>query len=808
MSLCAEVLIESLPTGVGRDIYTYAIPDRLGSQVQAGTEVSVPFGSQTKIGYIIDLHDQKQDQKLKSIYDVTGQQRLDPGYLKWLKLIARYYLVPLSQVVGLAIPRRLGAKVRNLVRPLPDAAQFFAAVQREFKQDVELQGFASYLISSAPQYKTKLSCKRQFGQKKSNDWLKKLQKLDWLEIYAEVQQQSESKTQLVLTFLAEPDELSQRQQALLDALQAEGGYALLSDFCKKHQTSPTTLRRLESQGALSIQSERIMRRPQDEADQGKALQQLTDLQQGVLQAVLQELAQPSGRPVLLHGVTGSGKTEIYLHALQQVVNQGQTGMFLVPEIALTPQMLRRCRAVFGEQVAVLHSELSAGEHLDEWERIRNGTARVVLGARSAIFAPLKHLHLIILDEEHENSYKQDNFIRYDARTLAWMRMYLNQGVVLYGSATPRIESYFHAQEGRFLYLQLPERVYARPMPPVHIIDMRLEQGRGNYGAFSQALKHAIEQTLAREEQIILLLNRRGYASSWLCRSCGDAVQCPLCSVSLTYHRFESVLKCHYCDYRLSRLPERCPTCQSEHIQGFGLGTQKLEELTNKLFPTARVLRMDRDTTSQKSSHLRLLDSFGKGEADILIGTQMVAKGLDFPRVTLVGILAADLALNLPDFRAGERTFQLLTQAAGRAGRSDLPGQIFLQTYAPEHPAIVHSIAHDYPSFYEEEIDARRSLFYPPFGTLVRLIFADPHKAQLQAVADRFCEDLLRQADSNLIILGPVEAPIARMQSLYRVHALLKHPDIREIKPLLKSLFLTYRTQIQRFHLDIDPYSML
>lgn len=808
MSLCAEVLIESLPTGVGRDIYTYSIPAALGSQVQAGTEVSVPFGSQTKIGYIIDLHIQTDDQQLKPIHDVTGQQRLDPAYLKWLKLIAHYYLVPLSQVVGLAIPRRLGARVRQLVKPLPDAAHFFETIQREFKDDTDLQSFASYLISSVPQYKTKLACKRQFGQQKSSDWLKKLQKKQLIEIYAEVQQQSESKTQLMLTFLAEPAHLSRRQRSLLAALQAEGGYCLLSEFCKNNQTTPPTLRRLELQGAVSIQSERVMRRPQDEENQSKALQHLTPLQQGVLQSLLQELEQPSGRPVLLHGVTGSGKTEIYLHALQQVVEQGKTGMFLVPEIALTPQMLRRCRAVFGEQVAVLHSELSAGEHLDEWERIRNGTARVVLGARSAIFAPLKHLHLIILDEEHENSYKQDNFIRYDARTLAWMRMHLNQGVVLYGSATPRIESFYQAQQGRFVYLQLPERVHARPMPPVHIIDMRQEQGRGNYGAFSQALKLAIEQTLAREEQIILLLNRRGYASSWLCRSCGEAVQCPLCSVSLTYHRHESVLKCHYCDYRLARLPKHCPSCQSDQIQGFGLGTQKLEALTGKLFPTARVLRMDRDTTTQKSSHLHLLDSFGSGEADILIGTQMVAKGLDFPRVTLVGILAADLALNLPDFRAGERTFQLLTQAAGRAGRSDLPGQIILQTYAPEHPAIEHSVRHDYKSFYEEEIEARQSLHYPPFGTLVRLIFADPDKTKLQAVADRFCEDLLRQADSELIVLGPVEAPIARMQSLYRVHALLKHPDIRAIKPLLKALFLEYRTQIQRFHLDIDPYSML
>lgn len=816
MSLCAEVLIESLPSSVGRDIFTYQVPETLTPRVKAGTEVSVPFGSQTRIGYIIDLYPDPGTEDLRPIAQITGQQRLEPEYLQWLKLISSYYLTPLSQVIGIAIPRRLSAQVRNIVKPLPDAVRFLNAVRRQFRKDQALQEFAAFLVSAAPQWKSKLSCQRQFGRQKAQYWLKTLQQRQLVEIYTEVQHQTEAKSQLVLTLLDEPMGLSERQQELLYLLGQSGGQMLLSDFCREHQTSPVTLRRLEKLGAIAIEEQRVMRRPQDEAYQAKALQVLTAAQQTVLDGLLKSLTatgqEPAAKkpppPVLLHGVTGSGKTEIYLHALAQVVAAGQTGMFLVPEIALTPQMLRRCRAVFGEQVAVLHSELGAGEYLDEWERIRSGVARVVVGARSAIFAPLKNLKLIIMDEEHENSYKQDNALRYDARTLAWMRMHLTQGLVVYGSATPRIESFYRAQQGGFQLLSLPQRVHARPMPPVQIVDMRQEQARGNYGAFSIALKQALEQTLARQEQAILLLNRRGYASSWLCRSCGESVRCPLCAVSLTYHRFEEVLKCHYCDYRVTRLPAHCPTCQSDRIQGFGLGTQKLEETTEKLFPGVRILRMDRDTTTQKSAHTRLLDTFAAGEADVLIGTQMVAKGLDFPRVTLVGILAADLALNLPDFRAGERTFQLLTQAAGRAGRSELEGRIVLQTYAPEHAAIRHALHHDYEAFYNEELIEREQYHYPPFGGLIRLLFAHPSEGPLQLVAESFCQELLAQSDERLTILGPVPAPISRLQALYRVHALLKHPDIRELKPLLKMLLATYRGRIQRLHLDIDPYSML
>jgi len=795
-----------LPASVEQDIFTYAVPPFLEQQIALGSEVLVPFGSQTRLGYVLDLRREAPPENVRAISEITGQQHLETQYLTWLKQVSAYYLASLSQVVSVAIPRRLGARLQHLIQPLPDASRFLEAVAQRFGPDSEEYRFASFLVSATPQFKTRNSCQHQFG-KRYQKWLQKFQKQGLVEITVQVQDKPEAKEQLTLTYVQEPEGLRTRQQFLLHQLRRQGGQALLQVFCEEQQTTAETLRRLEGLGALSISRERVLRRPLDEAHQSKGMQVLTPSQAVVFGQIQQELTAPSGQPLLLHGVTGSGKTEIYLHSLATVLARGQSGMFLVPEIALTPQMLRRCRTAFGEQVAVLHSGLSEGEYLDEWERVRHGIARVVVGARSAIFAPLVDLRLIVIDEEHESSYKQDRGLPYDARQLAGLRMLLNQGVLVLGSATPRLESYARAQSGKWHYLSLPGRVHDQPLPPVNVVDMRQEQGRGNQGAFSQLLKHQLEQILARQEQAILLLNRRGYAGSWLCRDCGEAIRCPICAVTLTYHQSEKKLKCHYCEHR-TRAPQQCPSCQSPKIQGFGLGTQRLEEITTRLFPTARVLRLDRDTTSSKNAHLHILDSFGAGDADILIGTQMVAKGLDFPRVTLVGILAADQALTLPDFRASERTFQLLTQAAGRAGRSELPGRIVLQTYAPDHPAIVYALQHDYPAFFEHEIQEREQLQYPPYAELVRILFADPHQARAMAAAQGFAQALLQREEPDLIVLGPIDAPLARLQSLYRVHVLLKHPQMSKLKALLRALRRRFQTEVQRLFVDVDPYSML
>lgn len=803
--LCADVLIDSLPAHVERDVYTYRVPAELLNKIRAGSEVTVPFGKQTKLGYVIQL-DQRESPspKLKDLLDITGQQYLSPQYLNWLQQIAAYYLCSLSQVIGAAIPRRLSARLRQMVEPRPHAAGFLKQVKQHFGPESELHDFASFLVSSAPQWKTKKSCQRRFG-KAADAWLKVFHKMELVDIYTQVQRKPEPKEQLTLRYVQHLEVLTSRQRQLLDALR-EQAPILLSEFCESQNTTAPTLRRLESLGALKLVKERIMRTPEGPGG-GKAMQKLTPKQHKVFVRIAREMKAPSGKPILLHGVTGSGKTEVYLHCLQEALNKGEGGMFLVPEIALTPQMLRRCRAAFGEHVAVLHSGLSDGEYLDEWERVRNGSARIVVGARSAVFAPIPRLRLIVVDEEHENSYKQDSYLRYDARRIALMRMRNEGGVVVFGSATPRIESYYQATQGQWIYQQLKQRVHERPMPPVYVVDMREQQSQGNFSAFSPHLQQSLQEVLSRGEQAILLLNRRGYTGSWMCRDCGESVQCELCAVSLTYHHHEQRLKCHYCDYR-TRPPRHCPQCQSPNIKGFGLGTQKLEELTQKLFPRARLLRMDRDSTSTKNAHAQILSAFAEGEADILIGTQMVAKGLDFPRVTLVGILAADQALNLPDFRAGERTFQLLTQAAGRAGRSDLPGRIVLQTYAPQHPAIHHAIRHDYLSFFREERQERKQLDYPPFGELTRLLWADPNLDRVLKVANDFCRELRQRGDAQLQVLGPIEAPLSQLQSLYRVHAIVKHPDLERIKALLNQMQGRYYKEVQRMHIDIDPYSML
>lgn len=810
MLLCADVLIEALPAHVEQTIFTYRVPEELKAQLNIGMEVVVPFGKQNRVGYLLRTYRRAPDStaayKIKPLHSVTGKQGMDRLYLEWLAYVSKYYLSSFSQVVTTAIPRRLSTRIQKLIQPLPDAASFWERLKQQHPQASDMQDFGSYLIANAPRWKTVKGTERKYG-KAGKQWLQYFVHQGWVKVIEEIKTQASEKQRLGLVFQQEVAELSKRQQELLQALKRQGGQVLMQDFLSQQHTSPDTLKRLADTGALRICEVQVQRTPQAHIQGKKALQVLTGPQQNVLQAILQHLKKPSGQPILLHGVTGSGKTEIYLHALYQVLQEGYTGMFLVPEIALTSQMLRRCRAVFGEKVAILHSELSTGEYFDEWQRIEKGEAKIVLGARSAIFAPLPRLHLIILDEEHENAYKQDSGLRYDARVLALMRMRLTKGQVIFGSATPRIEAYYYAQTRQWHYLQLSQRVHARPMPPVTLVDMRQEQARENFGALSHPLKRALEETLARKEQAILLLNRRGYSNSWLCRDCGEAVGCPLCSVGLTYHRHEHLLKCHYCDYRKAP-PQHCPACHSEKIQGFGLGTQKLEELLQKLFKSCRTLRMDRDTTTEKNAHSHLLQRFGRGEADILIGTQMVAKGLDFPRVTLVGILAADMALNLPDFRASERTFQLLTQAAGRAGRSELEGRIVLQTYAPEHPAIQYALRHDYAGFYEEELLERQDLHYPPFGSIARLLFAHPDHSKAHEVASAMIHELVTRADEDLWVLGPVDAPLEQLQSLYRVHALIKHPELKRIKPLLRTLLYKYGGQLQRISLDIDPYNML
>lgn len=517
---------------------------------------------------------------------------------------------------------------------------------------------------------------------------------------------------------------------------------------------------------------------------------------------------------LLHGITGSGKTEIYLHAVSTALAAGRQAVVLVPEISLTPQMVELFHERFGGRVAVLHSALSGGERYDAWRRIKDGAAPVVLGTRSAVFAPLPRPGLFVLDEEHESSYKQDDHLRYHAREVALKRAQLAGAVVLLGSATPSLESLLKAARGGpYQLLKLTDRIDGRSLPPVRVVDMRKEMKDGNSGIFSRVLIAAINRRLERGEQVLLFLNRRGYATFIICRECGQVLKCPRCDISLIYHR-DGRLRCHYCNYSV-KLPGLCPGCGSQSIRYFGAGTQRVEEEARQFFPEARVIRMDSDTTARKGAHAKIINAFRDRQVDILIGTQMIAKGLDFPGVTLVGVINADTTLHMPDFRAAERTFQLLTQVAGRAGRGDLPGEVLIQTYNPEHYSITAAAAHDCDRFYLNEMPVRRSLRYPPFSHLARLLFTHEDEEEVKKGAElvkQTMQTILTGSGKDISILGPAPAPLSKIKDRYRwqlVVKALRRDLVRDIIRESLSMLGKKPSSIKpAVNVDINPQGML
>ncbi len=535
---------------------------------------------------------------------------------------------------------------------------------------------------------------------------------------------------------------------------------------------------------------------------------LTGAQEEALAGICAGLQAGRHQVILLHGVTGSGKTEVYLRAMSEVLRTGRRALVLVPEIALTPQMALAFHQRFGDAVAVLHSRLSAGERFDEWRRAREGSVRIVVGARSAVFAPLENIGLIVVDEEHETSYKQEESPRYHLREVAVERGRLERAVVVLGSATPSLETYFKAQSGKIRYYSLPERIGARPLPRVQVVDMREELKQGNRTIFSRLLQDGIQERLARREQVILFLNRRGYASFYLCRECGHVIRCKDCQVSLTYHADARRLQCHYCGYS-REVPQVCPVCGSRYIRHFGIGTERVAQEAEAAFLGARVVRMDADTTTRKGSHGRLLGAFSRGEYDILVGTQMVAKGLDIPRVTLVGVVTADTALNLPDFRAAERTFQLLTQVAGRAGRGDSGGAVVIQTYSPEHFSIQAAAGHDYPGFYKREIAYRKQLGYPPYADLILVTFSGAGEEEVIRAAERFRLELGRP---DFGVIGPMPAPLVKLRGKFRYQIIAKGVDLAAMREAvsgcLRRLAVYQEGAGVSASIDVQPTSLL
>ena len=589
---------------------------------------------------------------------------------------------------------------------------------------------------------------------------------------------------------------SQKRRMLLNLLR-DGEVHPVSELKMLVRDPLEPLKQLEEAGLIRLTQQEVLRRPGgDILEEPAPDPELTPYQQEVLDVVLPDMAKGRGR-FLLHGVTGSGKTEVFIRLVRQVLQSGKAAMILVPEIALTPQMVSWFRSRFGAVAAVLHSRLSAGERFDEWRRIRRGDARVVIGARSAVFAPCENLGLIVVDEEHESTYLSDRHPRYDARDVAAWRCETEGATLLLASATPSILSFVKANRGDYTLLEMPYRVGNRPLPEVTVVDMRQEIERGNRSVFSGLLTQKLRACLAKGEQAMLLMNRRGYNSFVSCRSCGLTMKCPNCDVSLTYHLYggDGRLHCHYCGH-VADTPQKCPSCASKYIRFFGAGTQKVEEELNRLFPDVKVVRMDIDTTSGKDGHAKLLDEFRSGRARILVGTQMIAKGLDFPKVTLVGVVAADMTLNLPDYRSRERTFQLLTQVAGRAGRGTIPGEVVIQTYKPEDEIIAAAASQDYRAFFEMEFSRRRTGLYPPFTILARLLVESPSDAAAQKTAMALhtrCQALLEghpewKKRTLMMLLDQPSVKVLRGKTRWHVmFKLLVHPATEEFVAALTEL---------------------
>jgi primosomal protein N' (replication factor Y) (superfamily II helicase) len=610
-----------------------------------------------------------------------------------------------------------------------------------------------------------------------------------------------------------PETLSDPQRSVIECLQNHGGEMLFMDLIAEANVTASPVNTLAKKGHVEIYIEDVRRDPLAGTDIGEALDlTLNDDQSSALTDIETAVTKSEFHAFLLHGVTGSGKTEVYIRAMRHALQLGRSSLMLVPEIALTPVFSRRLRSVFGSDVAILHSNLSAGERFDEWRRIRSGEARIAIGTRSAIFAPLERIGLVIVDEEHDPSYRQHESPFYNARDVAVMRANFAEAVVVLGSATPAMESFYNAQKGKYTYLRLPDRIGGRGLATAELIDMRDVFKRfGKDVALSPELIDAIEQTHAKGEQVIILLNRRGFSQFVLCRTCGETSKCKNCDITLTFHRRDSKMLCHYCGYR-EPVPNRCPHCESEFLYFVGEGTENLADRLENRFPSMRIARVDRDTMAHKGELENVLLQFERGNIDMLVGTQMIAKGHDFPRVTLVGVVSVDIGLGMPDLRSAERTFQLITQVAGRSGRGEAPGRVLIQTYYPEHYALRHAVNQDYEGFYEQEIKFRERLAYPPFFVLASIMIKHRDLGYAKRSAD-----ILRPSLDNANttrecrILGPAPASIVRLKNEFRLQMIVKGLSRRALRDTLQTALAAAENDgcdMRTIYVEIDPVNLM
>ena len=807
MQKVAKVIVD-VPTMQTDQPFTYLVPENLNEQLAVGMRVEVPFGNGNRHvqGFVLAV-------------EPVAATVLDETNVQLKELVAVLDLKPVLNTEMLALAdymkeKTFAFKITCLQTMLPSVMradyQKYIYLTDELSEELQDQLFYGLEEISWDQAQERGLLPQLMA-------LRKQQKVD---IRYEVTTRNKVK---MVRFIQAAKEFEQfeeirlglrkgakKKEQLLYYLQRLGTEKVTAvKEMKELGFSTALLNEAAKNGWLTFIEKEAYRDPfANQTFEKTTALSLNAEQQVAVETILQSVQEQQSQTYLLEGITGSGKTEVYLQVIAEVLNQGKTAIMLVPEISLTPQMVQRFKSRFGEHVAVMHSGLSQGEKYDEWRKIERGEAEVVVGARSAIFAPIENIGVIIIDEEHEASYKQEETPRYHARDLAIWRSEYHHCPVVLGSATPSLESRARAQKNVYQRLRLTQRAnQAATLPTIDVVDMRQEVENGNVSSFSMSLQEKLQERLEKNEQSVLLLNRRGYSSFVMCRDCGYVLPCPNCDISLTLHMDSKTMKCHYCGHE-ERIPYRCPNCGQDKIRYYGTGTQKVEEELQTLLPDSRILRMDVDTTRRKGAHEKILRTFGEGQADILLGTQMIAKGLDFPNVTLVGVLNADTALNLPDFRSSERTFQLLTQVSGRAGRAEKPGEVIIQSFNPEHYAIQLAKAQDYEDFYTKEMYIRHRGDYPPYYFTVQITASHPEENEAAKQMFQIATKLKQGLSPQAILLGPTPNAIMRVNNRYFYQVIIKYKQEPMLQPLLKEILTdTQRATARGLKLSIDAEPM-
>lgn len=807
MQKVAKVIVD-VPTMQTDQPFTYLVPENLNEQLAVGMRVEVPFGNGNRHvqGFVLAIEPMAAtvlDEANVQLKELVAVLDLKPVLNTEMLALADYmkektfaFKITCFQTMLPSVMRADYQKYIYLTDELSEELQdqlFYGLEEISWDQAQE-RGILPQLMALRKQQKVdiryEVTTRNKVKMVRFIQAAKEFEQLE--EIRLGLRKGAKKKEQLLyylqrlgtekITAVKEMKELGFSTALLNEA--AKNGW--LTFIEKEAYRDPFANQTFEKTTALSLNAE----------------------QQVAVETILQSVQEQQSQTYLLEGITGSGKTEVYLQVIAEVLNQGKTAIMLVPEISLTPQMVQRFKSRFGEHVAVMHSGLSQGEKYDEWRKIERGEAEVVVGARSAIFAPIENIGVIIIDEEHEASYKQEETPRYHARDLAIWRSEYHHCPVVLGSATPSLESRARAQKNVYQRLRLTQRAnQAATLPTIDVVDMRQEVENGNVSSFSMSLQEKLQERLEKNEQSVLLLNRRGYSSFVMCRDCGYVLPCPNCDISLTLHMDSKTMKCHYCGHE-ERIPYRCPNCGQDKIRYYGTGTQKVEEELQTLLPDSRILRMDVDTTRRKGAHEKILRTFGEGQADILLGTQMIAKGLDFPNVTLVGVLNADTALNLPDFRSSERTFQLLTQVSGRAGRAEKPGEVIIQSFNPEHYAIQLAKAQDYEDFYTKEMYIRHRGNYPPYYFTVQITASHPEENEAAKQMFQIATKLKQGLSPQAILLGPTPNAIMRVNNRYFYQVIIKYKQEPMLQPLLKEILTdTQRATARGLKLSIDAEPM-